>query len=80
MKTAKIAISINRQYVKRIDYFVKRKRFKNRSQAIQTAVIAELERLEHSRLAEECAKLDIHTEREMADERLSEDIKEWPAY
>ena len=80
MKTAKIAISINRQYVKRLDYFVKRKMFKNRSQAIQAAVIQELERLEHNRLAEECAKLDIYAEREMTEEGFSEDVKEWPKY
>ncbi len=80
MSTVKIAISINSQYLNRLDYFVKCKVFKNRSQAIQFAVIEELNRLEHSRLANECAKLDIHFERNMADEGLAEDIKSWPEY
>lgn len=80
MKTAKIAISINLHYVKRLDYFVKCKRFKNRSQAIQAAVIQELERLEHSHLADECAKLDVQTERDLAEEGFLEDGAEWPKY
>lgn len=80
MSTAKIAISMSRQHLKRLDYYVKRKVFKNRSQAIQTAVIQELERLEHNRLAEECAKLDIHEEQKMAEEGFEEDMKSWPKY
>lgn len=80
MGTAKIAISIDQQQLKRLDYFIKSKVFKNRSQAIQKAVIVELNRLEHSRLAEECAKLDPTFEKNMAEEGLVEDIKEWPKY
>lgn len=80
MGTAKIAISIDKQYLKRLDYFVTNKIFKNRSQAIQRAVIKEVERLEHSRLAEECLKLDVKDERKMADEGLIEDLREWPKY
>jgi metal-responsive CopG/Arc/MetJ family transcriptional regulator len=78
--SAKIAISINRKALKRLDYYVKRKVFKNRSQAIQWAVILELDRLEHTRLAEECAKLDVNEERAMAEEGLGEDLLEWPKY
>jgi hypothetical protein len=36
--------------------------------------------LEHKRLADECAKLDITSEQKMADNDLAEDIKEWPKY
>jgi metal-responsive CopG/Arc/MetJ family transcriptional regulator len=70
MRTAKIAISIDHRHLQRLDYFVKRKVFKNRSQAIQNAVVLELKRLEHSRLAEECAKLDPTFEKNMAEEGL----------
>jgi hypothetical protein len=80
VKSAKIAISIDPFCLERLDYFVKNKVFKNRSQAIQAAVIQELERLEHSRLAKECAKLDVHEEILLAEEGISEDFKEWPVY
>ncbi len=80
MTSAKIAISINSQYLKRLEYFVRCKTFKNRSQAIEHAVIHELERLEHGRLAIECAKLDPSIEMNLADEGLSEDLKTWPKY
>jgi hypothetical protein len=36
--------------------------------------------LEHKRLADECAKLDIALEQQMADCDLAEDTKEWPKY
>ena len=39
-----------------------------------------LERLERSRLAEECAKLDPDFEKAMADEGLSEELAAWPKY
>lgn len=80
MRTAKITISMDQQYLTRLDHFIKKKTFKNRSHAIQTAVIQELELLEHNRLAEECSKLNIHEERELAEENLLEDFKEWPKY
>jgi hypothetical protein len=39
-----------------------------------------LERLERSRLAQECAKLDPKYEKALAEEGLSEDVAEWPEY
>lgn len=80
MSSTKIAISIDSQYLARLEHFVKSKVFKNRSQAIEHAVIGELERLEHSRLAKECEKLDLCSEREMAEEGFAEDSKTWPKY
>lgn len=80
MTTAKIAISMNRKTLQRLDRFVRSKVYKNRSQAIQAAVIQDLERLEHSRLARECAKLDRESEMEMAEVGILEDIKEWSKY
>jgi hypothetical protein len=44
-------------------------------------VVAEkLARLEKSRLAQECAKLDPTFEKALAEEGLSEDLAEWPEY
>lgn len=80
MSTAKIAISINSQYLARLEQLVKLKVYKNRSQAIEQAVIRELGRLDSIRLAEECDKLDVHFERELAEEGLKEDERQWPEY
>jgi metal-responsive CopG/Arc/MetJ family transcriptional regulator len=58
MSTVKIAITIDRQTLQRVDGLVSRKMFRNRSRAIQEAVAEKLARMERSRLASECAKLD----------------------
>ena len=39
-----------------------------------------LERLERSRLARECAKLDPIFEKGLAEEGVSQDLAEWPEY
>lgn len=76
----KIAISIEESLVKRVDELVRKHVYKNRSQAIQAAVLERIERFEHTRLAIECAKLIPNEEQDLADEGLSGDSKEWPAF
>lgn len=80
MNVDKIAISIDHGLLKKLDYFIKKKKFKTRSQAIQKAVKDTLERLEHRRLAQECAKLDATEEQQLAEEGLEEDRKTWPEF
>ena len=58
MPIAKIAISIDQDLLRRLDQLVKERRFPNRSRVVQEALQDKLERLERSRLARECAKLD----------------------
>jgi metal-responsive CopG/Arc/MetJ family transcriptional regulator len=58
MATSKIAITIDQNLLHRLDILVKSQRFTNRSRAIQEAVAEKLARMERSRLAQECAKLD----------------------
>jgi hypothetical protein len=48
--------------------------------AIQEAVEEKLARMERSRLAKECAKLDPAFEKALAEEGMSEDAAEWPEY
>ena len=43
-------------------------------------VDGQLDRLEHRRLAEECAKLDPAVERAMADEGIGTDAGSWPEH
>lgn len=80
MSMAKIAVSIDNNQLKKIDFYVKKKVFKNRSQVFQQAIQQTLVHLEHDRLAKECAKLDVHFEQEMADIGLNEDLEGWPKY
>ncbi|WP_447970174.1 CopG family ribbon-helix-helix protein [Nitrospira sp. M1] len=80
MPRSKIAISLDESTLKRLDQLVDKASFPNRSQAIQEAVDEKLARLERSRLAQECAKLDPRFEKSLAEEGLSEDTSEWPEY
>ena len=80
MGTAKVAFTIDEQVLKKLDDLVGKRAFANRSQAIQQAVKEKIDRLEHTRLAKECAKMDKHFEQKMADEGIAGDMEEWPEY
>ncbi len=80
MVRSKIAISLDESTLNRLDQLVKKQVFPNRSQAIEDAVVEKLARLEKSRLAQECAKLDPTFEKALAEEGLSEDLAEWSEY
>lgn len=80
MPKAKIAITIDARALKRIDRLVHEGRHPNRSQAIEAAIDEHLDRVEHRRLAEQCAKLDRRAEVKLAEEGLGTDLATWPAY
>ncbi len=80
MAASKIAITIEKNILNRLDYLVKSNVFPNRSKAIQAAVQEKLSRLEKSRLARECAKLDPDNEQAIAEEGFSMEFEEWPEY
>jgi metal-responsive CopG/Arc/MetJ family transcriptional regulator len=80
MSTTKIAFTLDEKTLDRLDRLVKARVFPNRSRAIQEAVEEKLERLEQSRLARECAKLDPAFEQAMAEEGMSEELGQWPEY
>lgn len=80
MAKSKVAISLDESTLTRLDRLVREKVFPNRSRAIEEAVKEKLARLEKSRLARECAKLDPTFEKALAEEGLSEDLAEWPEY
>lgn len=71
MPRSKIAISLDQSTLERLDTLVEQAAFPSRSQAIQEAVEEKLARLDRSRLAKECAKLDPLFERTLAEEGLS---------
>jgi len=80
MNKTKIAITLQEDSVKQLDHLIRKNIFPNRSQAIQEAVKEKLERIERSRLARECAKLDPNFEKAMAEEGLTGDLRKWPEY
>lgn len=80
MARSKVAISLDEQVLDRLDRLVKEAAFPNRSKAIEKAIEEKLARLERSRLARECAKLDPEFEKSMAEEGLSEELSGWPEY
>ena len=80
MTRAKVAISLDKSTLDHLDRLVRNAVFPNRSQAIQQAVEEKIARLEGSRLARECAKLDPALEKALAEDGLSEELSQWPKY
>jgi metal-responsive CopG/Arc/MetJ family transcriptional regulator len=80
MASVKVAITLEQETLRRVDSLVARRVFQNRSRAIQIALHEKIERVEGSRLAAECAKLDPKFERSLADEGLSVDSAAWPEF
>jgi metal-responsive CopG/Arc/MetJ family transcriptional regulator len=80
MARSKVAISLDRGALERVDRLVREGVFPSRSQAIEVAVEEKLKRLERSRLARECAKLDPEFEKALAEEGMSEELASWPEY
>ena len=80
MGKAKIAITLDAEFIGELDRLVKENYFQNRSQAIGDAVSEKLARIRRSRLSMECKKLDPKFEKAMAEEGLSKDADQWPEY
>ena len=80
MNAAKVAISLDPSLLQKLDSLVAGRVFRSRSEAIQIAVTEKITRLEHTRLARECAKFDPIQEQQIADEGLLSDFSGWPEY
>jgi metal-responsive CopG/Arc/MetJ family transcriptional regulator len=78
MPKTKVALTLDADLLNRVDDLVARRRFRNRSQAVEAALAEKLARLARTRLAEEAAKLDPEEERRLADEGLT--AHGWPEY
>ena len=79
MRTAKVAISLDRRTLTQVDRLVRRGMFPSRSRLVQDSIEDKLRRIDGVRLARECAKLDRRVERALAEEGL-EPVAEWPPY
>ena len=80
MPKTKVAITLDAQLLDRVDELVARREFRNRSQAIETALAEKLARAQRARLALECAKLDPEDEKALAEEGLAGSSDSWPEY
>ena len=76
----KVAVTLDSRILGHLDDLVASHRFPNRSQAIESALADKLDRVKHTRLARECAKLSQSDEQKLADEGLALDTETWPAY
>ena len=59
MRTVQVAISIDGELLRGVDSLVSERVFPSRSRAIAEAARKKLQRVNHDRLARECAKLDL---------------------
>jgi Arc/MetJ-type ribon-helix-helix transcriptional regulator len=80
MNKSKIAITVSPLVLNRLDAWVQSDHFASRSEAIELAVEAQLQRLERTRLSAQCALLNVDEEQAMADQGLAQDTASWPAF
>ena len=80
MPKTKVAVTLDEDLVDELDGLVAKRRFSNRSQAIEEALAEKLGRLARTRLARECAKLDPQEEKALAEEGLAAGRDTWPEY
>ena len=80
MSYAKITISLDQDLLHCLDRLVQSRAYKSRSQAVQVAVEEKIARLQKTRLAEQCAKLDPLEEQALADMGLAAEAGQWPPY
>ena len=80
MAASKIAITIEKSTLTRLDRLVRERKYPNRSKAIQEALEEKIGRLERSRLESECAKLDPREEKDFAEEGFGGERDSWPEY
>ncbi|MFA9406859.1 MAG: ribbon-helix-helix domain-containing protein [Anaerolineales bacterium] len=80
MPKDKVAVTIDKDLLSRLDRLVAEGRYASRSSAVEEAVEERLEKVELTRLARESAKLEPGFEQALADEGLAGDLVEWPEY
>jgi metal-responsive CopG/Arc/MetJ family transcriptional regulator len=80
MSVAKLAISLDSKMLKRLDRLVTSKFFPSRSKAIQDALEEKLMKIDGARLTLECGKLNPIEEKEIAEEGIGSEAKEWERY
>lgn len=80
MAVSKIAITIEKATLTRLDRLVQERKYPNRSRAIQEALDEKIIKLERNRLSEECDRLDPQEEKDFAEEGFGSEKDSWPEY
>lgn len=80
MPKTKVALTLDAGLLDQVDELVAKRRFRNRSQAVEAALSDKLHRLAKTRLAREAAKLNPVEEKRLADEGLTDALDGWPEY
>jgi metal-responsive CopG/Arc/MetJ family transcriptional regulator len=80
MAASKIAITIKKKTLTRLDRLVRERVFPNRSKAIQQALEEKIHNLERDKLAMECEKLDPREEIDLAEGGFASEKDQWPEY
>ena len=80
MPKQKVAVTMEKDLIVKLDRMVSEGKYPSRSSAVEEAVIDRMIKIEKTRLAEESSKLDPAYEQALADEGLSGDLAEWPEY
>ena len=80
MAASKIAITIEKKVLTRLDRLVRERVFPNRSKAIQQAIEEAINNLEKDKLSLECEKLDPQEEMKLAEEGFASEKDQWPEY
>lgn len=80
MPKTEVTVTLGDDLVEKVDRLVASGLFKSRSEAIEEAVTEKLGRLARTRLARECATLDVGEEKAFAEEGLAASRDMWPAY
>jgi metal-responsive CopG/Arc/MetJ family transcriptional regulator len=80
MPKTKVALTLDSALLEQVDHLVARRRFRNRSQAVEAALADKVRRLARTRLARESAKLNPREEQRLAEESLADALDSWPEY
>jgi Arc/MetJ-type ribon-helix-helix transcriptional regulator len=80
MPKTKVALTLDAALLEQVEELVAKRRFRNRSQAVEAALSDKLRRLARTRLARESARLNPAEEQRLADEGLTGALDGWPEY
>lgn len=80
MPKTKVALTLDAKLLEQVDELVAKRRFRNRSQAVEAALADKVQRLARTRLARESAKLNPKEEKRLADDGLVDALDSWPEY
>ena len=80
MAASKIAITLDKKTLTKLDRMVRERVFPNRSRAIQQALEEQMGTLEKDRLTLEREKLDAIEDTRLAEEGFAVEKDQWPEY